>query len=71
MKHIHLCYINIVTFWVLFPFLSVFMLRKELIKVTVTVMVLLALICTRFLNLFSHNNVFNCCFNNKEEFCGC
>lgn len=34
-------------------------------------MALLALICSRFLNLFSDYNMFNCCFNGKEEFCGC
>lgn len=70
MKHIHLYYINIDTFWFLFLFLPMFMLHKELIKPD-TVMALLALIHTRFLNLFSHYNIFNCCFNGKKEFCGC
>lgn len=70
MKHIHLCYINIDTFWFLFPFLPMFMLHKELIKPD-TAMALLALICTKFKNLFSHYNIFNCCFNGKEESCGC
>lgn len=71
MKYIHLCYINIDTFfWFLFHFLPMFMLHKEFIKPD-TVMALLALICSRFLNLFSDYNMFNCCFNGKEEFCGC
>lgn len=33
-------------------------------------MEILALICTELLNLFSHHNIFNCCFKGKEEFCG-
>lgn len=69
MKDIHLCYVNIGTFW--FPFLPLpmFILHKELIKAG-TVMEILALICTGFLKLFSHRNILNCCFKGKEEFCG-
>lgn len=69
MKDIHLCYISIGTFWFPFAPLPVFMPHKELIKAG-TVVEILALICTRFLNLLSHRNMFNYCFKGKEEFCG-